>query len=49
MYDFETLRQLLESVGFVDVERCSYQQVNVPDLDKLDNRPEDTIFVEARR
>lgn len=49
MYDFETLRQLLELVGFVDVKRCSYQQGNIPDLDKLDNRPEETLFVEARK
>jgi predicted SAM-dependent methyltransferase len=49
MYDFDMLRQLLESVGFVDVERCSYQQGSVPDIDRLDNRPEETLFIEARK
>ena len=49
MYDFDALKKLLESVGFVDVERCSYQQGNIPDIGKLDTRPEETLFVEARK
>lgn len=49
MYDFELLGHLLESAGFRDIKRCSYRQGDTPDLGVLDNRPEDTLFVEARK
>lgn len=49
MYDFELLRSLLLSVGFVDVEHCAYRQGRLPDLELLDNRVEETLFVEARK
>ena len=47
MYDFHMLRQLLEASGFAAVERCSYRQGRMPDIDILDNRPEETLYVEA--
>ena len=47
MYDFELLKQLLEKVGFSQVVRCEYRQGGTPDIDQLDNRPEETLFVEA--
>lgn len=47
MYDFELLKEELEACGFVRVERCEYRQGTVPDLEILDNRPEETLFVEA--
>lgn len=47
MYDFELLEFLLEKAGFSQVVRCSYRQGKTPDIDKLDNRPEETLFVEA--
>jgi SAM-dependent methyltransferase len=49
MYDFELIRNLLEKAGFVEVTRCSYRCGQVPDIDVLDNRPEETLFVEAVR
>lgn len=49
MYDFELLKGLLQSVGFREIEKCSFQVGNVPDIQKLDNRPEETLFVEARK
>jgi predicted SAM-dependent methyltransferase len=49
MYDFELLKDLLEKIGFSQVVRCEYQQGRTPDLDKLDNRPEETLFVEAAK
>jgi hypothetical protein len=39
----------LESVGFREVARCDYRQGRTPDLESLDNRPEETLFVEARK
>jgi SAM-dependent methyltransferase len=47
MYDFELLRDALQKVGFSDVRRCAYRQGGVPDLDQLDNRPAETLYVEA--
>lgn len=49
MYDFELLQSLLERIGFSQVVRCAYQQGQTPDLQLLDNRPEETLFVEARK
>lgn len=47
MYDFELLRRMLAQAGFTNVSRCAYRQGEVPDLDVLDNRPEETLYVEA--
>lgn len=47
MYDFELLKALLEKIGFSQVARCAYQEGRTPDIKLLDNRPEDSLFVEA--
>jgi len=49
MYDFDLLKALLESVGFGGVEKFAFQVGKVPDVEKLDNRPEETLFVEAKK
>ncbi|MFZ0432423.1 MAG: methyltransferase domain-containing protein [Candidatus Acidiferrales bacterium] len=49
MYDFEMLKSVLEQSAFVSVEKCSYRQGLMPDIEKLDNRPEETLFVEAAK
>lgn len=49
MYDFELLGELLHSVGFHSVRRCSFQEGEVPDVEYLDNRAEETLFVEAKK
>lgn len=49
MYDFELLKENLESCGFLRVTLCAYRQGEVPDLDILDNRPDETLFVEASK
>jgi SAM-dependent methyltransferase len=49
MYDFESLRALLSAAGFREITRCEFQRGSVPDLEKLDNRPEETLYVEAVR
>ena len=46
MYNFESLRTLLQSAGFSQVIRQDYQQGICPDVEKLDNRP-GSLFVEA--
>jgi SAM-dependent methyltransferase len=47
MYDFQMLQDLLILVGFRDIKRCEFQQGLTPDLDHLDNRSEDSLYVEA--
>jgi predicted SAM-dependent methyltransferase len=49
MYDFDLLRRLLASAGFVEIEQCAFQEGQCPDVKTLDNRPEETLFVEARK
>lgn len=48
MYDYATLAATLERAGFVDVVRRDFREGAVPNLDVLDNRRDETLFVEAR-
>jgi predicted SAM-dependent methyltransferase len=48
-YDFELLRQMLTRAGYLEIRRCEFQQGRTPDLELLDNRPAETLFVEADR
>jgi len=47
MYDYELLCSLLRKVGFTSVEKCAFQKGLVPDIGSLDNRPDETLYVEA--
>ncbi len=47
MYDFQMLHDLLQSVGFREITRCEFKQGMTPDLAHLDNRSEDSLYVEA--
>lgn len=49
MYDFSMIEELLVRVGFREVRRVSFAKGKVPDIDILDNRPEDSLFVEATK
>ncbi len=49
MFDEALLREALEHAGFRDVRRCAFRQGDVPDLDVLDNRPEETLYMEASK
>ena len=49
MYDFDMLKAVLGQIGFRDIKRCGFREGATPDLEKLDNRPEETLFVEAVR
>jgi SAM-dependent methyltransferase len=49
MYDFELLQKALGKAGFTNVVRCAFRQGRTPDIKTLDNRPDDTLFVEAER
>jgi predicted SAM-dependent methyltransferase len=47
MYTEHSLGRLLGEVGFSEVMRCSYRQGRCPDLEKIDNRPDVSLFMEA--
>jgi predicted SAM-dependent methyltransferase len=47
MYDYFMLHQLLQSVGFAEVERFARAEGATPDIGLLDNREDETLYVEA--
>lgn len=47
MYTEHSLGELLKRVGFTEVRRCTYRQGRCPDLEKIDNRPEVSLFMEG--
>lgn len=47
LYDSEMISDLLLKAGFGRVLRCEYRQGHTPDIEVLDNRPEETLYVEA--
>lgn len=49
MYDYFSLTGLLASCGFVDIEKRAYKEGECPDIDFLDNRPEHSLYLEARK
>jgi SAM-dependent methyltransferase len=49
MYDAELLAAALRSGGFADIERRAFREGDIPDLPELDNRPEETLYMEARK
>jgi predicted SAM-dependent methyltransferase len=51
MFNFEVARELLERADFRDVVRCEFGQTasEHPEIVELDNRPRETLFVEARK
>jgi predicted SAM-dependent methyltransferase len=49
LYDFELLARLLAKHAFRDVRQCGFREGRMPDIQHLDNRPDETLFVEATR
>jgi predicted SAM-dependent methyltransferase len=49
MYDFDLLRERLAETGFTEIVRCACGEGRTPDIELLDNRPEETLFVEATK
>jgi predicted SAM-dependent methyltransferase len=49
MYDRISLTRLLRQCGFANIERKSYREGRVPDIDSLDNRPEHSLYLEATK
>src|ERR1044071_1839828 len=49
MYDAPSLTAMLYGAGFTNVTVCQFKQGRVPDCETLDNRPEDSIHLEAEK
>ena len=49
MYDYEMLSEILTGAGFSSIYRCASGEGATPDIKELDNRPDDTLFLEARK
>lgn len=49
MYDFPLMEELLKKSGFTNIKRCNYQQGEVPNIVELDNRPHESLYVEAQK
>lgn len=49
MYDAPSLSLLLTKAGFINVTVCTHKTGRVPDCDILDNRPVDSLHMEAEK
>lgn len=49
MYTNSSLCRLLSDAGFKNVQACQYRQGNLPDLERIDNRPANSIYVEGMK
>ena len=47
VYDFETLKLLFDEAGFEKIEQKNYLESDLPNVEKIDNRPEQMFFLEA--
>jgi predicted SAM-dependent methyltransferase len=51
LFTYDFIAELLERAGFREVRRCAYRETasRFPAIVELDNRPEESLFVEARK
>lgn len=49
MYDFNSLSNMLYEIGFQKVVKGEFCKGDFPDIDSLDNRAKDSLFVEATK
>ena len=51
LFTHDFVVELLERAGFREIRRCRYQETAgpFPEIVELDNRPEESLFVEARK
>jgi SAM-dependent methyltransferase len=47
MYTAASLSELLLRAGFGRAQRCTYRSGRCPDLERLDSRPDESLFMEA--
>jgi predicted SAM-dependent methyltransferase len=49
MYDFQMLASILKDLGFRNITKCQFRVGKVADIDMLDNRADESLFVEASK
>ena len=49
MYDFNILSSILKEIGFINITKSSYKYGDFPDIEILDNREDESLFIEAYR
>lgn len=49
MWDFDSLTHTLDSCGFTNIKKTKFRQGRVPDIEILDNRPKESLYVEAAK
>jgi len=51
LFTHDFTAELLEKAGFAEVQRCAFGETAspFPEIVELDNRPEESLFVEARK
>lgn len=49
IYDELSLSSLLKSAGFREILKQRYREGEMPDIDFLDNRPDESLYMEARK
>lgn len=49
MYDTDSMSKQLKNAGFSTIENCAFKQGKCKDIDILDNRPIDSLFIEATK
>ena len=47
MYNFASLKEILENSGFKEIIRCDFKKGNLAEAMDLDNREDESLFVEA--
>jgi len=49
MYDFDMLAEILDNINFINIQRCTFRKGLTPDIETLDNRAGDSLFLEATK
>lgn len=49
MYDFDSLSDILWSCGFEEIERKNFREGQMPDIQFLDSRSKESLFLEAKK
>ncbi len=49
MYTESSLCRLMSQSGFVNVNECTFRSGRLPDLERIDNRPDNSIYIEGEK
>lgn len=49
MYDYEMMKEQIQEAGFINIQKMEYRRGEVPDIQKLDNRKDESLYIEAQK